>query len=349
MIDNLKQDFDYSSVNILAHGVDPDGIISHSLLERYHYRSDIDIKHQFLDYPNLYSALKNMSKDSTIEDSLIYVADLGIDRDVRDSPEMLMAIRERNHLIWIDHHDGSFENKDLLDRVCSKNYLYNGVCSSKIINDIYLSGKGDNYSTFLADMAQSHDFEQFKRSTYTTAVDLQDLISFRNLSPEKDILLNSLVKDIVLNSAWNSDQKLNPNLMSEVKEFRDMKKATYDDLLASITEHEVDDKKIIIGYADNLLYMKPAPDFLRSNLDAHFYITIFNNKPGSVMIYGHKSKMDRGFVPKICQSFGGGGRGHGGGFTLGEEVSIDSYESNKDKVLSSLIEFLEQDDGSSFV
>ena len=328
-------------VKILAHGVDPDGIISHALIERYHLPSE-DIEHYYIDYPDLTSTLHRLSQVRN-DRSRVYFADINFGPEVLAMGEKLFHEIKTNNgsIAWFDHHDGSINHRGFLERFCYPLSLSSGDCASKIIARNLLGGV-DEYANSLAQISQAHDF-RIESDVFKLGEQLQDLIRFRSIGKRPNKELDELVRLIANEKSWDVNWKLNQDLLEEVTMFKDMKEGAYKELFSNAEIYVVEDKKIVVAYTPHILYLKDGPFYLQTKFgfQADYFISIFDDNNGSIMVFGKPGLIEDDLaLIRFCGSKGGGGRGNGGGFHLGEHITAEEYSSVRYQILESFGEAL---------
>ena len=93
--------------HIVAHGADPDGIVTHAILRR----ALLKTQHHFADYDNFTAILEKLL---TAEPGKLIIADISCNDRIA-SPEMFESLKRRHRNIsWYDHHTGSYEQKGFL-------------------------------------------------------------------------------------------------------------------------------------------------------------------------------------------------------------------------------------------
>ena len=335
-------------VKILAHGVDPDGIISHALIERY-YQSSTDviehcIEHQYVDYPDLAESLEQLSKVRN-DRSKVYVADLNFNNDIiHFGGNILRNIQENNSsLAWFDHHDSSIRNRKLLERFCFPLGLSSEDCASRIVANKLLGGV-DEYANSIAEIAQAHDF-RIESGAFKLGEQLQDIIKFRTMSKKPNNELDELVRLIATEQAWNVNLKLDNDLSEEVMLFQEMKKEAYQEIFSNAEIHIIGEKKAVVAHTPSILYMKDGPFYLQKQFGCQvdYFISIFDDDKGSVVIFGKPGQVEDDLtLINYCGSRNGGGRVNMGGFYLGEQVTTESYQRIRNQTLESFQEVLER-------
>ena len=314
----------------LAHGEDPDGIISHVFLESQ--------EHIFARYDRIGEAFQQAADSDTEE---ILVADINVNPSLISASGkdfgILEKLAERRKIIWFDHHTGTLEHKAKLEELGIKVNFDEKKCASLIVAD-YLSLK-DHYLLKLAQIAQANDFKHTSKDYENIEIgnELEKIISLANESMNEDLLLeltNYLREGLVFNKRW----KLRPSWNYYTGEFDRREKEAYKELDESVSIVTLLESKqrALFGYSSSLLSAKPGAFHLREKYkdDADIFICLF--KPpvrNHIALINESSKFP--IVPFV-QGLGGGGRGTGGGFTLDYDITSENYEMVKGMLIEEL-------------
>ena len=154
--------------HIVAHSADPDGILTHAILQR----SLGGVQHHFADYDNLAEILGGLV---TAKPGNIIVADLSCEEAIAREDLFNNLKQKHSSIRWYDHHNGSIGRKGFLAQHCDDVVLAANRCAAELVNSVY--SPHDLYTEFLAELGHVHDFEQKDNSLAPTAYSLQDIIA----------------------------------------------------------------------------------------------------------------------------------------------------------------------------
>lgn len=316
---------------IVAHRADPDGIISHALLRRAFGENNIR-RHYFVDYDDFLSSLRTINeKNSNAE---IIVADISLNDSYLDEA-LFMDLKKKNRsLTWIDHHDKTAINKPFLEQFCNEITYAPHQCAAELVRERYNFCLHPDYDSMLAGVAHAHDFEQRKTLPWQVGNSLQQIIA-------SGYDLEKLVHDLATGKAWQEAWIENPvfniNYKHIAADFLIKKEDAYRRLRENAESFEIAGKKVVFAFADPMLYMKDAPEYLKLHYDVDYVVAAFDGI-SNIIFFGKgnigKSALD------FCMAMGGGGRGHGGGFDIGHTVNKKNYSEDKEYLMKRLEEFL---------
>ncbi|MDO8656950.1 MAG: hypothetical protein Q7K45_06970, partial [Nanoarchaeota archaeon] len=314
--------------HIIAHSVDPDGIITHAILERSLKPSGHKINHHYVDYPQLGSALEKML---TEEPGRVIVADLSLNDEIAREDLFRSLVERHRHISWYDHHASSLNGREFLGRFCSRVALASNKCAAKLVALDY--APQNEYVGFLAELAQVHDFENSKSRLMVRAQQLQDIIA-------SGYDLPTLVKDLSDEKAWHG-REFKPKYHQVIADFNQLKVQAYHFLEQSIGLVNIAGFNIAFSLAPACLYMKLAPRYLEEKRN-----TVYPETDCFVVVYeGMNNVILKGYgqlgplVPSLCISQQGGGRSHAGGFLLNHPVSADTYQRDKKEIIQKITTF----------
>lgn len=308
--------------HIVAHSADPDGVIAHSLLERALSR-DNEVHHQFVDYPNFVGALEQLVD---LPGGKVIVADMALNDSYKKSDLFSRVKGKHGSLTWYDHHEGSITGKSFLEQYCDRIIVAPNKCAAWLVQQDLLPN--DDYAAFLADIAQTHDFQK-QEPLLEIGNQLQDVIS------SGDDLLR-LVGDLASGSAWEGEM-LTGHYFNISLLFRQKKQQALFDLDNSMEYDIIAGKNVIFAYADRVLYMKDALEHIKRTQPMD-YIFVLYEGISNVILEG-KGNIGTTAVD-FCKRMGGGGRGHGGGFDVGHPVRRETYGQDKGLIRKRFLEYL---------
>ena len=321
--------------HIVAHSADPDGIITHAILERSLTQIGHKTKHYYVDYPQLGTALENLLTEKS---GRVIVADLSLNEEVAREDLFRSLVERHRHLSWYDHHASSLNGREFLGKFCRRVALALNKCASKLVALEY--APQDEYVGFLAELAQVHDFEKSKSRLMVRAQQLQDIIA-------SGYDLPTLVKDLSNEKAWHG-REFKPKYQQVITNFNQLKLQAYASLEQSVEHVSIAGFNITFGLAPACLYMKLAPRYLDERRNATYnqtdcFVVVYEGMSNVILQgYGQLGSL----VPPLCISQQGGGRGHAGGFLLDHPVSADTYERDKQEINRRMALFLTQSDAA---
>ncbi len=311
---------------IVAHSADPDGIITHALLDRA--LEDESREHYFVDYPDLHETLQKVRWK---EPGKVIIADMNLDDVLRNSDTLRKLNDRHGYLEWYDHHQGSIRQQEFLREYCDPVIVAPNFCAAALVHDQYFSG--DPYALALAHLAQVHDFERTDDPRAPIAYSLQDIIA-----SGQD--LSQLVSDLATGKIWTDNQwnKFTPAYQKTLHLFNERKQEAYQRLEDSVEQRNIGGYRVAFAFSDPLLYMKLAPQHLERKIKTDCVVVLYQGN-SNVMVYGYNHLGKD--IPTFCNENGGGGRGHAGGFTIDHEVTADSVQSDKEMVAEKLERFFQ--------
>lgn len=318
-----------TSYVIVAHRADPDGIISHALLRRAIGENNIRA-HYFVDYDDIMPSLITINQKNN--DAEIIVADISCNNQFMDEALFADLKKKNKSITWIDHHDSTADNSKFLGQFCTVIYAAN-KCAAELVEEKYRSRlyySDPYYSHILAEIAHAHDFEQRKTLPWKAGDSLQQVIA-------SGYNLETLVKDLANGRAWEDNYTLSPHYSGIAAHFKLKKMEAYYCLKETVEQIDCAGKKVLFAFADPMLYMKDAPEYLKLYYDTDYIVVAFESI-SNVAVFG-KGNVGKSVVD-FCIAMGGGGRGHGGGINLNHPVSKESYPADKEYITSNLNKFL---------
>lgn len=324
-----------TKIKIVGHLADPDGIIAHALLRRDHdgritSKPSFDVEHIFSDYPTIIADLKRIVESGDNGSKIIF-ADIGFNSTLEANKSLVKKVHERNGMAWVDHHEGSEQNRAFLESVAFPVIVDKRYCAARLVND-NLVDNPDIYGSRLAHIAQVHDFQIYTDPDMRRAVELQDLITVKSRAEDPQAALEGLVINLARKKVFTRKNfELSEKYTEEVTAFRCEKNRAYGDLERTLSIHELRDFRVAVAHSEDILYMKEGPRRLKKVAGdrVDMYVIIFDNEKGSVLIEGKPPYFTaNGDVPALCEKHGGGGRGLSGGYIL--ERKVDSHEDYLD-------------------
>ncbi len=309
--------------HLVAHSADPDGIITHALLERS--LKEHHVKHYFVDYPDFHQTLRNLQQQPP---GRIIIADMNLDTNLRQS-KLLPELRDRHGLLdWYDHHSNSIQEQRYLEKQCRRVRVAANYCAAELVREEYLPQ--DPYAQSLAHLAHIHDFEKKEDPRASVAYGLQDVIASGHG-------LDQLVSDLATGKIWAGEQ-FNPAYQEVLRQFQERKHQACQQLEDSLEQKIIGGYKVAFAFSDPLLYMKLAPAHLAPKLEVDCLVVLYESKR-NIIVEGYNRVGKH--IPAFCTRNQGGGRGHAGGFTIDHEVTIDSLQQDKELVAQRLEEFFQ--------
>lgn len=315
--------------HLVAHRADPDGIIAHALLERALAKEQCE--HYFVDYPDFHQTLGNLKEKKP---GRVIVADMNLDTILQQS-NLLSELREKHGLLeWYDHHSNSIQEQRYLEKQCRRVKVAANYCAAQLVREEYLPQ--DSYALSLAHLAHVHDFEKKEDSRAPIAYELQDLIA-------SGLDLSKLVADLANGSIWtnNRSEQFAPIYQDVLHVFRQQKDQACQRLEESVEHRDIAGYTVAFALSDPLLYMKLAPEHLGKKIKVDCLVVLYEGKR-NIIVEGYNRVGKH--IPAFCTWNKGGGRGHGGGFTIDHEVTIDSVQNDQEQIARQLEEFFQMMD-----
>jgi hypothetical protein len=236
-----------------------------------------------------------------------------------------------NSLTIFDHHNGTKKHQSFLVEKCGVDVqIGDGTkqCTSTIASQYFQMQS--QYFSWLASLAQEHDYPTGNEELMKVAKDLQGIIALYNHSDRRFDLLE--LAETLQNSAWIKDGNYMPSLQEDLDEYNVRADPAYAELLANKTTIKAGGKKFIVSISDSILPSKDAARHLKYNNigQADGYCVLFKDPRNSAMFSGDpESEFDA--VP-FCTFMGGGGRDGNGGFNikvLANDHPFNNYEKLK--------------------
>ncbi len=310
---------------LIAHRADPDGILTHAILERA-LDDEPYLRHVYVDHPDMVSSLESVAMDRPGE---VVIADMSLNHSYK--PAVKRVSETHRPLTWIDHHQGSIDEHSFLEQHCSRVVVSLQKCAAELAQETYLPEEA--YARHLARVGHAHDFEVQKDPHLLLAGrDLQTVIA-------SGYNLDDLVSDLATGKAWDpsSISRLNTQYRVVIEEMALKREHTYQELEETLDERIIAGKDVILAHSNPLLYWKDASTYLKGAYNPDYFVISFEGKT-NVLFIGNgnvgTSAVD------FCQSMGGGGRDNGGGFELDHEVTQTTYPEDKEWIAGRLTEFL---------
>ncbi|MDP3734352.1 MAG: hypothetical protein Q8R37_03915 [Nanoarchaeota archaeon] len=321
---------------IVGHRIDPDGIISHALLRRAF--SNNPCHHYFVDYDDFFPVMQDINNRlKDLKKPHLIVADISLNLVFQDE-YLFQGLGEKTEsFTWIDHHLNTFQNEDFLVRSYARVVYEPHLCTAELVQRRYAYSHNldSDYNRMLARVAHAHDFERRQMLEWTLGDVLQNIIKSNN----NDIFgLSKLVQDLGAGNVWDEEGALAPHYQRIVQDCQKKKREAYVRLEENVDIVHCAGKKVLFAYADPILYMKDAPEHLKRINDVDYVVVAFEGI-SNVIVFG-KGNVGKSVI-EFCQSMGGGGRGHAGGFTIGHAVTEKDYSQDKTDITGKLEQFLE--------
>jgi len=313
-------------IHIVAHGVDVDGLASHSILEIYAKKRGIKTIHCFVDYQDVGSVLENISRIIKSDDEVI-IADIGYEKELVYS--FLNRYREMAKITsWFDHHKWEDRAKEEAKKILKEVIIDESRCAAEILKERFLPD--DRFVQELASIARVHDFYDFESGIYEHARKLQDVIVS---GYSKEAIVKQLSSGIFWIENFETVHKkyrevIRPNAIAEMDStIMKYSVVTSDNIVASVTA----------VFVPNILESKDIRAYLMLNEDKKderdVIIAIWSN--GRIAYEGRSEKF-RKILEKINENFKGGGRGLAGGATYSESVSMENYKICFDEIIKAI-------------
>lgn len=312
---------------LVAHRADPDGILTHAILQRA-YNDEPDLRHVHVDYPDMVSSLEGVAMDQPGE---VVIADMSLNLSYK--PIVRKLSETHQPLTWIDHHQGSVDEHSFLEQQCSRVVVSLQKCAAELAQETHLPK--DAYARHLAGIGHAHDFEnKSDPQLWGLGVDLQAMIASK-------YSLDMLVDDLAEGEAWDVRDlfHFNSRYRDIIAEMGIRRTDAYRRLEESIDERLIAGKQIVFAHADSLLYMKDAGLHLREVRHPDYFVISFEGRTN--MLFIGKGNVGTSAV-EFCTLMGGGGRDNGGGFVLDHPITQATYRRDKERLVGQLIKFLER-------
>ena len=249
-----------------------------------------------------------------------------------------LLVEKHRHISWYDHHAPSLNGREFLGRFCSRVALASNKCAAKLVALDH--APHDEYSLFLAQIGQVHDFQRGKSHLMPKALQLQDIIA-------SGYDLPTLVQDLASGKAWHTGN-LKKKYQVVLTKFNERKIQAYSSLEQSIEHTTIAGFNVAFALSPACLYMKLAPTYLNEKRNMCYGQTdvfvIFYEGIQNVIIQGYNQV--GALVPAFCISQQGGGRGHMGGFLLPHFPSAATYTADTLEIKQRLEVFLTHSDAA---
>ena len=327
---------------IVSHAEDPDGVISAAIaasaFEEDQAPYDIHLI-QYSEQPEFYSNLVNNKR--YIQDRGIIICDLNTNDSLLGKNDGLSNLdrlaAHAKSLTILDHHDGTKKHQDFLVTQCGVDVQVGkgNQCAATIAKEYF--GQQDSYFSWLASLAQEHDYPTGNKFLMKTAKDLQGIIALYIHSDRGFDLLE--LTESLQTSSWYKEGEYNQPIQEDLAEF--LQKATPSlEQLQTAATFNVADRNFKVTLADAIL---PAKDTARHFRDlnagtADGYFVLFK-KPRNAALLFRDQNTDFDAVP-FCNFMGGGGRNGNGGFNF--NVSNIAFYDMVDSLKSKAKQFYEQ-------
>jgi len=315
-----------------CHSEDPDGIISSSLLLRVE-----QMTLSFTPYRNQDQDLWNIPKRFL---GNYVIADLNAKQKYLENGVIERILKRSLSMTWFDHHDGTLSLRSDLDTLGVKVVARPRVCTAQQIYEEYLD---DDYSEFLAGIAQGHDYPPSKYGGDATSEqlrvgkDLQNIITLYDLEhPRK---LQTLAQQLAKDKRWLFRGQYNKTLEEDIAHCELRFNKAFAEARESEVLYDLHGFKIKTFYADPILPPKDTPRNL-IEMDEHDsadgYLVFFGSPKNSAMFFRHPESEFNAEI--YCSAMGGGGREGDGGFGLPLNCSKGEYPIVRSLVLAELDE-----------
>ncbi|MBS3126919.1 hypothetical protein J4228_02010 [Candidatus Woesearchaeota archaeon] len=322
---------------IITHGEDPDGIIAHALLMRV-FSVDDSRNNLFVRYDRIEDAFLRAVPTSNGTDR-VYIADVDLNPCLRSAGGHEYALLEqlagKADVTWFDHHEGTREHKDQLNKLGITVDHDPNKCAALLIARYY--ELKDPYDVKLSKIAQAHDYKNDCKASKNGLLgdQLEKIIAVANASLDYETLheLSGSLRD---GTVFDRKYNLLPQWQERANEFDVRKEEAFAELQNSVEVVTLNNYRVLFGQSSSLLSQKPGPFYLRREFSnaADIFVCLF--KPP---VRNHLVLINDGIsFPLIpfLQHMGGGGRGSGGGFTLDYDITSKNYEEVKKMILSKM-------------
>ena len=326
----------YSSVLIISHKKDPDGICSAAISIRYAKKKGLNYKTLFLDYgdfENYFPALR------TYHDTLILITDLGLDNSSEELVLNILASMARQgcRLVWLDHHQWhtsaikkflSLPNSPVLKIVKT-------LCASEIAQKVLMPN--DSISIELAKVAHDSDFNLRQLESSQVLSDLITHIRYTLSENDEDLQkelthISEMLAEHGISAIWDEKRNMIPddNYRLQVKAYRKLRLKKLKGLLSKSCEQVIHGKLVRIVFIPEGITTTDVANYLSdaNNLKdpsgkqlavADVLITI-----GKSGLIGVRRTSEDILCNEIAKLFDGGGHEYAAG---GEYVSLNDFES----------------------
>ena len=306
----------------LAHGEDPDGIISHAFLESH--------EHIFARYDRIGEAFEEAAGSDA---EVILIADLNVNPRLLSKESILEKLVKGRKVEWYDHHTGTLANKAKLESLGVAVHYEPDNCASLIIAK-HLSFTG--YHLRLAEIAQTSDYKSTTEDCegIPPAEKLEKIISLANENMNDGLLLElvyGLRKGLVFNKKW----ELLPSWKYYLGKFKEREKKDYGEINDTISVIKVNQYNVLFCYASPLIAKQAVNDF-RDQYKEHADIFICLSRAPLRNHLVLKTENSSFPVILFAQNLGGGGRQTGAGFTLDYDITPENYEAVKGMLVEEL-------------
>ena len=335
---------------VVAHGGDPDGIISAASLHRY-LSSEYEVEFMYVIYFIQKEAFERISRRANLRDYEMFVVDLSLNdylvaADNEEESIIKRIVRRAGRITWIDHHDGTQRHKRFLESL-GVNVLEGNdddKCASRLIFETLL--QSDEYFNWLTSIAQNSDYPGSLPGNEIDLVgrDLYNIISLFVYKSDYKALTELMV---VLSSGkdWFNNRDYTLEIQKSLESFKNEQTPALLALDESLEAFLISGKKIMIGFGSGVLSDKDtiAKVMEADKEDSDCYIISYGAPLNHALVLkGSKSDFP---VKNFCSSMGGGGREYGqgrkiGGFPVSFKITSKKFKDVKDLVIRSLEDFL---------
>lgn len=301
-----------SPIYVVTDCMDPDGLFSAVILNRALVSSGSHITNlptRVVDLKERYSSLL----DGSFAPGRVIVADLAHNSDINSLESLLRGAVGRGFSFEVyDEH--IFQVNESVRRFFSDVVIEDGKASARIVHERFASD--DSVSANYAYLAQLADFPPAGFHPMKNLVDnLSDLVLGVRYTDSK-MTFDSLVSHYVHDgSLWT------PKFQDIVSKYnalkREAKKETEDSALRYGLKRDSDYVLLGVGFAREILYMKPALQTIHDFTNAPVAVVVFED--GKIVFSArHSSNPANSALTSIdCRAlgvaYGGGGRTEGGG------------------------------------
>lgn len=320
---------------LIAHAEDPDGVIARTLLMRQFPSGQENV---FVRYDRVVEAFEEaLTKAEGC--SSVYVADVNPNQRLVQAGgsdfTLLEKIAKGREVYWFDHHPGTVLHKDKMTELGINVHHQENQCAALIIAQHYCLR--DNYGRKLAKIAQAHDHKNTSSDAENIRIgnELEKIIALGNETLNYSLLLE-LSRDLQSEQCFDDNFKLRPKWQYYVNQFSRREQHAYEELERSVEIIKAGQYNVLFGYSSPLLSQKPGPFHLRKKYEqqADVFVCLFRPPVRNHMVLTNE-KYSFPVLPFV-QSLGGGGRGHGGGFSLDYDITPENYQQAKEMLLSQM-------------
>ncbi len=335
------------TIYVAAHALDPDGIFSHALVQRYARNQGTDQVEPFLanhalipGRPEIITTLNALELIADREPGQVIVADLDFSDNL--SNDLIKRIaRKHDYCDWYDHHIGTKQHQSTLGALgFGVTQDQHGCAAQLVAKDL---GLQTPYDRALAKIANVHDYLCTSHELWAVAQATEDIIS-------SGFSLLQLISDLSEERVFNSNlTDLSRGYGGDVlQDYLAKVTIAIGELTKDYTIKTVSGKSVAVVVMDPVLYMKRGMrEFTRILSDPELvpsvkpdFAVFFTRGINNPVMEGYTGA--RGTVPSFCKILNGGGRENRGGFSLPNKIFKQPVDKQWGYVKNKLEEFLDE-------